>query len=215
MKVFLLSFTAGLILFILIPSLSLKALDIGPDCPAPRYVPSACTDVYQPGKSAGYTVDLNCSASKFIDPSNKCCLNKCVDKDGNTEQSGNNNNGEDPDNGLSEQYRKFEVFGTSIRINPENIGTLINLAFTTFLGIVSLYTVLRGIYVAGVKRPNVTAEEDVKKVYSELVNLVVGFSLAWGFIIILQLVSNFLGIGKLSDLDFTSSGEGSLVITVK
>lgn len=184
---------------------SINALDIGPGCQIPRYIPSSCQTPYQPGKSGGYTADLNCTAAKFIDPSNNCCPNRCVDTQGNAVGTSED---------LPGEYRQFEVFGTSIRINPNNIGTLINLAFTTFLGLVSLYTIVRGIYVAGVKRPNSTNDEDIANISKELINLIIGFVICWSFIIVIQLLANFLGIGKLSDLDFTS-GSGNLVITVK
>lgn len=182
-----------------------NAIEIGDSCPAPRFIPTECPTPYRPGRSGGYTADLNCAASKFTNPGNNCCPNMCVDSGGNPTTT--------PEV-LPEEYNQFEVFGTTIRVNPNNFGTLVNLAFTTFLGLVSIYVILRGIYVAGVKRPNATTDEEIANISKELTNLVIGFVICWSFIIVIQLVANFLGIGRLTDMDF-SGGDGSLVITIK
>lgn len=177
------------------------------DCAAPYYIPKACPSPYVPGQRGGYTADLNCPLSGFLSAEKRnCCPNKCVSSSGSA-LSGSTTDIENP-----VEFQKFEVFGTTIRLNPENIPALINILFTTALGLVSLYTIARGIYVAGVKRSSAQSAEDIANVTKELTNLLVGALIAWGFIIVIQVVAGFLGVGQLNNLDI--SGGDNLVVTI-
>lgn len=180
----------------------------GSKCQAPYYIPSACPTPYRPGVSGGYTADLNCQLLKLTDPGNKCCPNICV-----------NSNGESPENSLAadnpELFSKLEVFNTTIRVNPDNIGTIINILFTTILGLVSLYAIIRGFYVAGVKRPMVIDADSIAGINKELTNLIIGAAICWGFIIIIQVIANLIGVGQLSNLDISGGESGGTVVTIK
>jgi hypothetical protein len=177
------------------------------DCAPPYYIPQACPSPYVPGQRGGYTADLNCPLSGFINPEAPgCCRNKCVDSSGNS-LSGTTTNPENP-----VEFQRFEVFGTTIRLNPDNIPSLINILFTTALGFVSLYTIARGIYVAGVKRASAQSAEDIANVTKELTNLLIGALIAWGFIIVIQVIAGLLGVGQLNNLDI--SGGDNLVVTI-
>lgn len=197
----------------LIPFFIISAQDAA-SCPPPYYIPTACPSPYIPGQKGGYTADLNCKLENFftgtsLDTTNtaRCCPNRCVDASGDKVTV----SGFWPTSNPSE-FRSFEVFGTTIRINPDNIPSLINILFTTALGLVSLYTIARGIYVAGVKRSSAQSAEDIANVTKELTNLLVGALIAWGFIIVIQVVAGFLGVGQLNNLDI--SGGDNLVVTI-
>lgn len=170
-------------------------------CTAPYYIPSGCESPYVPGQRAGYTADLNCQLEKLVNPGSDCCPNICVDRSGNPSVSVDN-----PD-----LFWDLEVFGTLIRINPENTPVLVNILFTTALGIVSLYVIIRGIYVTGVKRPMAITPEEIAEINKELTNLVIGAIICWGFIILIQVVANLLGVGSLGSLDFSGGSSGSVI----
>jgi hypothetical protein len=175
---------------------------------APFYVPDACPSPYIPGKAAGYTADLNCQLKRITNPQNPgCCINKCVDADG--EDTGSVTSAENP-----AVFTNLEVFGTTIKINPNNIGTIINILFTTVLGLVSIYAIARGIYVTGVKRPMATTPDQIAEINKELTNLIIGVIISWGFIIVIQVVANLLGVGQLNNLDISGGAEGGTVITI-
>jgi hypothetical protein len=171
-------------------------------CDAPYYIPSACPAPYRPGVSGGYTADLNCQLEKFTDPQSNCCPNKCVTADGSS-----NTGAQNPD-----LFWDIDVFGTVMRINPDSTPVFINILFTTVLGLVSLYAIIRGIYVTGVKRTMATTPDEIAEVNKELTNLIIGAALCWGFIILIQVVANFLGVGSLSSLDFSSGDSGTVII---
>jgi len=185
-----------------------KADTAGSDtCQAPYYIPSSCSNPYIPGKAGGYTADLNCQLVRITKPGTeeaKCCPNICV-----------NASGERVSAQLPEEIIQLEVFNTTIEINPDNIGTIINILFTTALGLVSLYVIIRGIYVAGVKRPMATTPDDLANLNKELTNLAIGAIICWGFIIIIQVVANLLGVGQLSNLDISGGETGGAIIRVK
>lgn len=170
-------------------------------CEPPFGIPSACP-------SAGdYEPDFNCINAKVINPKLECCPNRCV---------GGATIGEDPSESL-QPLTKFNIFNTQISLdfrNPNTIPTLVNLLISTALGIVSLYVLFRGIYIAAFVRTRSTSPEDIAKVNKELTNLLIGFLIAWGSIFIVQLVANLLGLGSLSNLS-VSGTEDALLITIQ
>lgn len=179
-------------------------------CQAPYYIPSGCNTPYVPGKSPGYTADLNCQLVRITKPGTPealCCPNICVDANGD-KQTGS---GAD----VVPEVTNLEVFNTTIRINPNNAGTIINILFTTVLGLVSVYAIVRGLYVTGVKRAMAITPDQIAELNQELTNLVIGVVICWGFIIVIQVVANVLGVGQLNNLDISGGESGGTVITIK
>ncbi len=153
-------------------------------------IPSACTDSYVP--------DFACINKKIIDPGYACCENTCIDSSGN------------PTSGVSdpglEKYREFGILGLTVKITPESIPSLINVLLSTFLGIIALYALFRGIYVAAIKRTQAT-EENLEAVNKELTNIVIAFVIAFASIFIIQLVFNLLGLGSLNKFNVNFTNE--------
>ena len=187
-----------LIITNIISTLIVKAIDIGSDCLASNnYVPAACPNTYKP--------DLNCTANKFSNPDSKCCPNFCPQGEGSNATNITQ---------LSSTYRKLVIFGTDYRFSPESTSGVIKLVIQTILGLVSLYALVRGVYLAGFKRTLVTTPDEIGKINKELTNMLIGFIICWGFILILQFVSNFLGLGSLTALSGTDNS-GANVVVVK
>ena len=196
----------ALILLVSVSLLSVK-VSAASDCIAPYFIPNKCQNPYIAGQAEGYTADLNCQLVRITQPGTpaaSCCPNICVGPDGK-EIGGKTN---------PKEFQKLEVFGTTIKINPDNIGTIINILFTTVLGIVSLYAIFRGIYVTGVKRPLAITADQIAEINKELTNLIIGVIICWGFIIVIQVIANLLGVGQLNNLDFSSDSSGT-VITIQ
>lgn len=155
-------------------------------------IPSGCTD---------YEIDAECVREKFIRPNTICCPNKCVGE---------------PTTVSDSVFSSFQIFGTSFQLslgNPQTIPTLVNLALTTVLGIVSIFVLFRAIYVAAFVRTSTNDPAKIQAVNKELTNLMIGFALAWGAIFIVQAVANVLGLGSLNNLTLTGV-EGAYVITI-
>lgn len=164
-------------------------------CDAPYYIPSNCPNDYVP--------DLQCINTRLFNPGILCCPNKCNNAPSNV-----------CDTVYQTYFSQFDIFGTTFKINPNNLPTIINLFITTILGLISIYALLRGIYVAGIKRTQAISPEDIANLNKELTNLVIGFIIAWGFIIIIQIVANILGVGSLSNIDINGGKSGGLVVTI-
>jgi hypothetical protein len=173
-KVFVKLFLVATIFF------SLTGIVSAQDCAEDPYeIPYGCDD--------NYTIDFNCQNRRIMDPSETCCIHKCKDQDDPT--------------AAPEQLDELEVFGFRIAIDAtKKIPVLINLLFTTALGLVSVYTVVVGIYYAGVKRAKATTSEEIESINKTLKQLTLGFIIAWGFIFIVQFVFNLLGLGSLNDM---------------
>lgn len=163
-------------------------------CSGPFGVPTACPKPCANTTESGcYVPDFQCSNSKFIDPQTICCNNKC-------------NGTTSPDTGSTDIIRSFNIFGTKFSFYPSSVPSLINAAITTFLGFVSIYALVRGMYIGAVLRTRATSSEDIAKVNKEIINLIIGFVLAWSFIFIIQFISSVLGIGNLNDLNVSNTG---------
>lgn len=142
--------------------------------------------------------DSACVTKQILNPRAKdpgsgefCCINKCVGAEPSAAgRSGN------------EFVNLINIFGTNvISINSEQrIAAIINLALTSVLGAISAYTIIRGIKITAFDRPRTLDPGEIAGINKTLVTLVIGFVLAWSFIFIIQLVSNFLGVGSLNDL---------------
>jgi len=182
------------------------------DCKAPYFIPNGCQNPYIPGESRGYTADLNCQLVRITRPGSagaSCCPNICVTAEGEIDTTNGTGNEQNP-----AVFSQLEVFNTTIKINPNNIGTVINILFTTLLGAVSLYAIVRGIYVTGIKRPMAVTPEQIADLNKELTNLIIGVVICWGFIIIIQVIANLLGVGQLNNLDISGGDSGGTVITI-
>jgi hypothetical protein len=167
---------------------------------SPICIPPSCPTDYEP--------DFNCIQKQILDPTAKnpssaqfCCENKCKDIGGL------------PTEDRARQLDPlFTFFGQTLYVSvAERIPTLINLAITTALGLMSVYTVVYGTYVAGYKRTQTTDPGEIEKISKTLKNLVLGFVLAWSFIFIIQLVASLLGLGSLSNLTLVGDGGGSTI----
>ncbi len=161
---------------------------------SPICIPSECPNDYEP--------DFNCINKKLFDPSYGCCENKCKGSPSPTQIP-------------SELSPLITIFGQTFAIkNGQQIPTLINLAISTVLGVISVYAVLNGIYLTGFKRANTTDQAEIEKINKNLTTMILGFILAWSFIIIIQLVSSLLGLGSLSNLTVIGGGDGGSTITI-
>jgi len=141
-----------------------------------------------------YEPDFACINAKILNPNTDCCRNKCV---------GDSNSVQDP---IIPKYQEFGILGIKVKIDESKIPSLINIALSTFLGIIAIYALFRGIYVAGVKRTQATDEATIENVSKELTAIVIAFIIAFSSIFIVQLVFNVLGLGSLNDLNFTFDG---------
>jgi hypothetical protein len=147
-----------------------------------------------------YVPDFSCINRKLLDPTDTCCENKCKDSAG----------AEEP-----EVYREVinSFFGYSLAVRDgQQIPVLINLAITTVLGFVSLYALVMGIYLGGYVRSRATTAEEIESTNKKLTTLIIGFILAWGFIVIVQIVANLIGLGSLNSLELVGSGGSDIVI---
>jgi len=153
---------------------------------------------------AGVTIDSNCQARRILNPNPKeeCCILVC--KSANIL----------PTETLS-RFSSFNLFGTTYRIdltNRANIEMLINLAIITIISIAGLYALFRGAYLAGFVLPSSEKDEDFSKISKELRNLVFGFLLAVGSIVIVQLVFTVLGLGSLTDIQLFEEQNGLKIV---
>lgn len=163
-------------------------------CSEPFGIPLACPRQCASQNDTGcYVPDFQCTNAKFLDRQTVCCDNKCIGDVGDGGDQG-------------DLIRSFNVFGTKFSFSVNKIPNLINVAITTFLGIVSAYALIRGMYIGAVLRSQAITPEDIGKVNKEIINLIIGFVLAWSFIFIIQFISSVIGIGDLNDLNVTNTG---------
>lgn len=173
------------IFFIFLQNVSAQSYVGDPGDYAPIFqAPANCPD--------DFIADLACSRAKVLNATTVCFENKCPGAPGY---------GSDASTAGVDTFQELEVFGAKFYINSsQRIAAIINIGFSTFLGIVSLYALVRGIYVGGFKRAGTTEAETIASANKELVNLIIGFALAWSFIFILQFVMGLLGFGSINEL---------------
>lgn len=184
--------------FLSLTTTSVKAA-FPPGCDGPIGIPSNCQKpcANSADTSNCYTPDFQCINSKFVNSATSCCNNKC-----------STDNSVLPPLELSE----LNIFGTKFRLSPSAIPSVINALISTFLGVVSFYALGRGAYIGAILRTRATSADDIAKVNKEVVNLLIGFVLAWSFIFIIQFISSVLGIGSLNNFNVENTGT---VITIK
>lgn len=160
-------------------------------------LPSACQ---VPG---GFEPDFACQTERILNPGSNCCINKCTVDASVIDLP-------------PETTVLFEFFGNSLIITDgSRIPALINLLISTFLGFISLYAVIYGIYLGAYARPNATDEESIAQINKSLQSVIIGFALAWSFIFIIQFVASLLGLGDLSTLDLVGNSGSSTTITIQ
>lgn len=139
-----------------------------------------------------FEADNTCVEAKILDPEVDCYENKCPGSPSYKEiQRGEANN----------TFDELKVFGFVIYINSaKKFAAIINIVISTSLGIVSMYAIVRGIYVGAYKRANTIEAEVIAEANKELMSLIIGFMISWGFIFILQFTMNFLGFGSINEL---------------
>ena len=148
-----------------------------------------------------YTIDFSCVNKKITSPGFNCCEEKCVGDPGATDV-------------LNEEIEPlFSFFGYTFAVREgQQIPVLINLVITTFLGIVSVYTLGMGIYQGAVVRARATDPETIAAVQKTVLTLIIGFILSWGFIVIIQVIANLIGLGSLQDLTLVGDGGINIII---
>ena len=148
----------------------------------------------------GYVPNFTCINEKFVNPGSTCCVDKCA--------------GEDPGEVPAEYQPLFEFFGATFAVTKEQqIHKLINLAITTALGFASVYALIMSIYQGAFVRARATDAEAIEQSNKVILSLIAGFFLAWGFIVIIQVVANLLGLGSLQNLELI--GNSGTTITIQ
>jgi hypothetical protein len=169
---------------------------------SPIYIPPECpTACNEDNNTNCFVPDNDCVSRKLFDPSYPCFENKCRGTAGSADKA-------------DEVTTLLQAFGTKVIVKTNDpvkfVAVLINLAITTFLGLISVYAIIYGVYVGGVKRAQSIDDAEIAAANKTLVTLIAGFILAWSFIFIIQVVSSILGLGNLSDLELiSSSGEAT------
>ncbi|MCA9387170.1 hypothetical protein KC669_04005 [Candidatus Dojkabacteria bacterium] len=148
----------------------------------------------------GYLPNFTCINEKIVNPQSDCCIDKCAGE-GESE--------------VPEEYAPlFSFFGATFAVTKDQqIPTLINLAITTALGFASVYALVMGIYQGAYVRSKATDPETIEQTNKVITSLILGFILAWGFIVIMQVVANLIGLGSLQNLELV--GDSGQTITIE
>ncbi|GIW58879.1 MAG: hypothetical protein KatS3mg086_164 [Candidatus Dojkabacteria bacterium] len=153
-----------------------------------------------------FVVDFSCQRAKLVDSTVDCFENKCPDAPSYEEQQ----NGSEENSLLN----SLDVFGARFNIDSgQEIAAVINILISTFLGIVSLYALIRGVYVAGFKIAGNTEQEKLTEARNEIVQLVLAFVIAWSAIFVLQFVFSLLGLGSINNyILFGDNQQGTQIV---
>ncbi|BCX13774.1 MAG: hypothetical protein KatS3mg085_306 [Candidatus Dojkabacteria bacterium] len=173
----------------------------GPNTNDPNYsrigsAPENCSD--------NYVVDFSCQRAKILDPSVFCYENKCPDVPSY----------QDAQQGSDDTWLSLDAFGARLNIDSgKEIAALINISISTFLGIISIYALVRGVYVAGFKIAGNTEQEKLTEARNEIVQLVLAFVIAWSAIFVLQFVFSLLGLGSINNyILFGDNQQGTQIV---
>jgi hypothetical protein len=166
-------------------------------------VPSNCPQEYE--------VDFSCQKAKILSPSVSCFLHKCPDAPSYAElQKDDSRSGQG-----SEDKFSLDAFGARFSVDSgKEIAAIVNISISTFLGVVSLYSLVRAFYVAGVKIAGTVDSEKLEEAKRELIQLVLAFVIAWSAIFILQIVFTVLGLGNINDYVFFGEDSSSTQIVI-
>lgn len=176
-----------------------------------RSAPSECqiNPYKEPSGCSDFIIDSDCQARRILNPSpdETCCILNCrsiITSDSVVISTP-----------TLDQFTSLNLFGTRFNIdlnNRKNVEMLINLGIITIISVIAIYALFRGAYLAGFVLPSIDKEDDASRVSRELRNLVFGFVLAVGSIVIVQLVFTVLGLGSLQDLSLFEDSNGFTII---
>lgn len=139
-----------------------------------------------------FVPDLSCTKAKVLRPNVDCFENKCPSAASYDTPSSS---------ASGDTFDELEVFGVKFYVNSaKRFAAILNILISTFLGVVSMYALLRGIYVGGYIRANTIDANVIASANKEFLNLMIGFAISWGFIFILQFFMSFLGYGSINQL---------------
>lgn len=184
-KLFLFTFLLSTIGFALITTPVSARSGCGDGGLDPYQPPASCTGVNE------FTFDAACEFRRITNKEETCCVAICK----SDAASGN----------LTEDSAAYQslisFFGRTLAIRSEDqIPALINLGISSFLGVISAYAMIRGVYVGGVVRAQSTDPEKIAEANKELGVMIVAVVIAFSFIIIIQILANLLGLGSLNNL---------------
>jgi hypothetical protein len=181
-------------------------------CQPPFGIPNICEDNYAP--------DNACNAARIVNPEISCCRNYCPEfpsskYNAETECAGGN----DPSCEADRVFNSLNIFGTKVQYTPEKIPSLIQLAISAALAVVSFYALFRGMFLYAIRRPNTTDAAEIAKINKEFGNIIIGFVLAWSVIFIVEFVMRLLGLPSLTQINVETlddpSNPGSNVIIIQ
>lgn len=124
-----------------------------------------------------------------------CCPNKCQGEDDTTDAEVQS---------VIEEYEEFQFFNSWVYISPEKIPAMVNLAISAVIGLLGIYALVRGLYVAAIKRPNAITSDQIAAVNKEFMNLILGFALTFTAIFAVQLVASLFG-ASITDLTIVTN----------
>ncbi len=204
-KIFLALIISGC-LFITSSPQEVKALSGDPAvCLVPFGIPEQCQDSYE--------LDNKCNIAKIIDPTVDCCINKCKGDPSTAYNPQCPSGTTGPDCNVVNTLNSLNIFGTRIQYSPDKIPSLIQLAISAALAVVSFYALFRGMYLYAIKRPNTIDAAEIGKINKEFGNIIVGFVLAWSVIFIVEFVMRFLGLPTLTQISFDRIDSGDPEVT--
>lgn len=182
--------------YIITLTIFLFTLSIGSINAQPSYVsdPNDYADAFHAPVNCptNFVPDLSCTKAKVLRPNIDCFENKCPGAASYDTPSSS---------ASGDTFDELEVFGVKFYVNSaKRFAAILNIGITTFLGVVSMYALMRGVYVGGYKRANTIEADVIASANKEFINLIIGFAISWGFIFILQFFMSFLGYGSINEL---------------
>ncbi len=181
-------------------------------CESPGDIPNICRDNYAP--------DNACNIARIANPEIDCCMNYCPEFPSTRyNAAGDCASGNEAACEAASVFSSLNIFGTRIQYTPDKIPSLIQLAISAALAVVSFYALFRGMFLYAIKRPNTTDAAEVAKINKEFGNIIVGFVLAWSVIFIVEFVMRLLGLPSLSQINVNTlddpANPGSNVIIIQ
>lgn len=155
-----------------------------------------------------YEPDFSCILAKNFSTNKEavnCCENKCKNAVSNCEVNPNSSGC-----GILAEFSEFDIFNTKVKITYDKIPTIINLVFSTVLGVLAVYAAIRGIYIYAIKMPNASKDDELAAISKEAKAILIGFVLALSFLFLVQVVFSILGLPAINEINIsTTPGESS------
>ncbi|MDQ6986086.1 MAG: hypothetical protein Q9M91_05795 [Candidatus Dojkabacteria bacterium] len=160
-----------------------------------------------------YIPNTACLNEQILNPASPeaatCCENKCKDDALNSIATGTKTSAP------AEIDALITMFGQTVSVkNEDRFAVFVNLAITTVLGAIAAYTLVYGIILAAYKRPNTVDAEEIARINKTLTNMILGFVLAFSFVLIMQVFANLLGLGNLASIQLTGSTPSDTQIVI-